>query len=96
MKESELTTRQRVSGRDRLKQIVTRILDSGSGVDWVSKHGCHVRRVLDSFPSADFLEESLRANEKYEGDWSHQDTSVIQTAFDEEVMHLNRYMTPAN
>ncbi|PWY72026.1 hypothetical protein BO83DRAFT_408720 [Aspergillus eucalypticola CBS 122712] len=83
-KESKLTTRQEVSGRDRLQQIVTRILDSGSGVDWVSKHGCHVRRVLDSFPSADFLEESLRANEKYESDWSLKDTSVIKSALNEE------------
>lgn len=96
MKESKLTTRQRVSGRDRLKQIVTRVLDYGIGVDWVSKHGCHVRRVLDSFPSADFLEESLRANEKYEGGWSHQDASVIQSAPNEEVVHLDCYMTPAN
>ncbi|BCR96437.1 uncharacterized protein AKAW2_21377S [Aspergillus luchuensis] len=85
MKESKLTTRQRVSGRDRLKQIVTRVLDYGIGVDWVSKHGGHVRRVLDSFPSADFLEESLRANEKYEGGWSHQDASVIQSAPNEEL-----------
>lgn len=96
MKESELTTRQKVSGRDRFQRIVTSILDSGSGVDWVSKHGCHVRIVLDSFPSADFLEASVRANEKFESDWSHQDTSVIQSVPNEEVMHLNCYMTPAN
>jgi hypothetical protein len=76
-----------ISGRDRFQQVVTRVLGSGSEVDWVLKYGCHVRSVLDYFPSADFLKRSLRTDKKDGDDWSHQDTSVIRNASTEEVMH---------
>lgn len=92
MEESRRTWGQEFPGRKRLQEIVTRVLDSENGVDWVLKYGDDVRSVLDSFPNANFLEESLRASEKYKSDWSDQDSEVTQNLPQDEVLPHIPYM----
>lgn len=96
MEAAEMNREQKTLGRDRFQQIVTKVLDSDSEVDWISKYRSDVRSVLDSFPRADFLEKALRKNDKVRGDWSYPDTTGFQSVPEEEVTYPIRYMISTN
>ncbi|OQD86537.1 hypothetical protein PENANT_c007G00275 [Penicillium antarcticum] len=80
MKAAELYRQQNILGRDRFQRIVNKILDSDSEVYWVSKYGCNIRSILESFPKTNFLEKALREKEKEDrGDSSRQDATGVQS-----------------
>jgi hypothetical protein len=75
----DLLGRNQIPGRDRLQGIVDNILDRNPTVDWVSKYGVNVARVLASGPNEELLERCGHRNSKLQQD---ADSHRIEAAHD--------------
>lgn len=87
MREFKPSLWEQVQGPVRLQAFVTRVLDSGRAVDWVSKYGCNIAHVLTTIPNAQVLERCLRRNKEFQDMWRDRDVEVNHERQLEEVMH---------
>jgi hypothetical protein len=78
MRHVESLKRQQVPGRVRLLEIVNRVLESGRTVDWVSKYGGDVARVLASDPSQELLERCWSRNDELQRNRNTEATHKAQ------------------
>lgn len=78
----ELLGGHQIPGRDRLQGIVDYILDHDPTVDWVSKYGANIARVLASAPNEELLERYRRRNSKLQQD---ENSHRIEAAHDRHI-----------
>merc|ERR1739848_234868 len=84
----ELLGGRRIPGRERLQRIVDNILNRNPTVDWVSKYGANVARVLASAPNEELLDRCRLRNSELQ---QNENSNRVEASHDK---YIQMVLTP--